>query len=203
MQTSETVEEAPGSKPRLKREIGLWMAVALVVGNMVGSGIFLTAVNSLGVKQGAQVQLVTTILKFVPLVLIAIVGLFFVNTHNLTPFAPHGAWKAISAAAPLTLWAFIGLEPELFERKLFVRDMLIAAVAFIYSVWAITGSGKDIIGKGFVLLIAGVPVYVLMKGWQRREALKVAFARKPGVGPAVPRPLGPAGLAHKRTGVDQ
>jgi hypothetical protein len=40
-QTSETVEDAPGSKPRLKRALGLWMAVALVVGNMVGSGTFL------------------------------------------------------------------------------------------------------------------------------------------------------------------
>ena len=28
------------SKPRLKRSMGLWMATALVVGNMVGSGIF-------------------------------------------------------------------------------------------------------------------------------------------------------------------
>lgn len=34
MQTSESVEEPQGRKPRLKREIGLWMAVALVVGNM-------------------------------------------------------------------------------------------------------------------------------------------------------------------------
>lgn len=35
-----TVPRAPAAKPRLKRSIGLWMATALVVGNMVGSGIF-------------------------------------------------------------------------------------------------------------------------------------------------------------------
>ena len=29
---------------------------------------------------------------------------------NYTPFSRHGTWSAISAAAPLTLWAFIGLE---------------------------------------------------------------------------------------------
>ena len=34
--------EAPAApKPRLKRRMGLWMVIALVVGNMVGSGIFL------------------------------------------------------------------------------------------------------------------------------------------------------------------
>ena len=27
--------------PKLKRSMGLWMATALVVGNMIGSGIFL------------------------------------------------------------------------------------------------------------------------------------------------------------------
>jgi basic amino acid/polyamine antiporter, APA family len=309
---------------------------------LVGIGViwFLTFVNILGVRQGAQMQLVTTVLKFVPLAIIAVVGLFFIKGGNLAPFAPHGTGKAISAAAPLTLWAFIGLESatvtgdevkdpertipratiigtlaatvvyivatiaimgiipahelanssspfaaaagkmfggswdkviavvamvatfgalngwillqgrvplaaaedglfpeqfarvrgksqtpvfglvvssvlltglmlmnytkglvsaftfvillatlttlvpyaysaaaqaylyaterELFDRKLFARDMTIATLAFGYSVWAITGSGKDIIAKGFVLLLAGIPVYVFVKWWQRR-----------------------------------
>jgi hypothetical protein len=30
----------------------------------------------------------------------------------------------------------------------------------------------DIIAKGFVLLLAGIPVYVLLKWWQAREAEK-------------------------------
>jgi APA family basic amino acid/polyamine antiporter len=51
-----------------------------------------------------------------------------------------------------------------------VRDVAIAAVAFAYSVWAITGSGKDIIAKGFVLLLAGIPIYIAMKWWQARQA---------------------------------
>jgi amino acid transporter len=37
---TDTVPTAPAAKPRLKRSIGLWMATALVIGNMVGSGIF-------------------------------------------------------------------------------------------------------------------------------------------------------------------
>ena len=302
----------------------------------------LTAVNVLGIKEGGRVQLVTTILKFVPLVVIAIVGLFWIDTDNLTPFSPHGTWSAISAAAPLTLWAFIGLEsatvaagevkdPErnipratiigtlavtviyilgtlvvmgalpikeladssspfaaaagamwggswtkivaavalaatfgclngwiilqarvplaaaedglfpaefakvhgkrktpvfglvvssffvsvlmlmnytkglvdaftfiillatlttlvpyafsaaaqahllltdrgLFKMKSFLTDLFIAALAFVYSVWAITGSGKDIIAKGFVLLLAGIPVYTFVRWREGRKS---------------------------------
>lgn len=33
-------QAAPAPRPRLKRSMGLWMATALVIGNMVGSGIF-------------------------------------------------------------------------------------------------------------------------------------------------------------------
>jgi basic amino acid/polyamine antiporter, APA family len=302
---------------------------------------FITAINLLGIREGGIVQVVTTVLKFVPLALIGVIGLFFIDGDNLTPFAPEGTWSAISAAAPLTLWAFIGLEsatvaaeevkdpernlpratmigtavttvvyivatvaimgvvsqgaladstapfalaagemfggswdkvialvalvstfgalngwiilqgrvplaaaedglfprqfervhgerktpvfglivssvlvtglmlmnytkglvdaftfvillatlttlvpyaysaaaqaylyvtePHLFERRNFVRDVAIAALAFAYSVWAITGSGKDIIAKGFVLLLAGIPVYVLVKWWGARQ----------------------------------
>ncbi|HEX5592050.1 MAG TPA: amino acid permease [Solirubrobacterales bacterium] len=315
---------------------------------LVGIGVIwlLTAVNVMGTRESGAVQVATTILKFVPLAVIGVIGLFFFKSSNVTPFAPHGTWSAISAAAPLTLWAFIGLEsatvaagevkdpeknipratiygtlaatavyivgtiavmgviptgelanstspfadaagqmfggswdkiialvalastfgalngwillqgrvplaaaedglfPEqfakvhgerrtpvfglvvssvlvsglmlmnytkglvdaftfiillatlttlipyaysaaaqallyfterdLFERGRFARDTIVAALAFAYSVWAITGSGKDIIAKGFVLLLAGIPVYVLMKWWQAKQAEKQA-----------------------------
>lgn len=323
-----------------------WPAVGTnnLLGALVGIGLIwlLTAVNVIGVREGAMVQLVTTVLKFVPLAVIGIVGLFFVKGGNYTPFAPHGTGSAISAAAPLTLWAFIGLEsaavaagevrdpektipratvigtglatlvyilstvaimgiiptgelanssspfadaagqifgggwdkvfalvamaatfgalngwillqgrvplaaaedglfpkefarvhgerrtpvfglvvssvllsalmlmnytkglvdaftfvlllatlttlvpyayaaaaqaylyfaePELFERKRFVRDTVIATLAFAYSVWAIAGSGDDVIAKGFVLLLLGIPVYLLVRWRQARSA---------------------------------
>ena len=217
--TLATGASPPGARPKLKRSLGLWMATALVVGNMVGSGIFLlpaslageagpasivamlltgvgamllagvfatlgrayprtggpyaytrkafgdfagfltawgywiaawvgnaaiaiafvgyltvfwdkpndsnltailvavgliwllTAVNVLGTRESGWVQIVTTVLKFVPLALVGLLGLAWMDSGNLTPFAPEsgGDWH-IGAAATLALWAFIGLE---------------------------------------------------------------------------------------------
>jgi APA family basic amino acid/polyamine antiporter len=75
----------------------------------------LTLVNIAGVRESGVVQLVTTVLKFVPLLLIGVIGLFYMRSSNFTPFDPHhvsliGHWHAISFAATLTLWAFLGLE---------------------------------------------------------------------------------------------
>jgi APA family basic amino acid/polyamine antiporter len=41
--------------------------------------------------------------------------------------------------------------------------LLVATVAFIFSVIAVIGSGADIVFWGFLLLIAGLPVYAWMK----------------------------------------
>lgn len=70
----------------------------------------LTLVNIAGVREGGQVQLVTTILKFVPLAVIGLVGIFFIKGSNFGAFAPTGVFPGITSAAALTLWAFIGLE---------------------------------------------------------------------------------------------
>lgn len=70
-----------------------------------------TAVNIAGVKQAGWVQSVTAVIKFVPLMLIGILGLFHLHSSNLHPFTTvHGFDWGISSAALLTLWAFIGLE---------------------------------------------------------------------------------------------
>lgn len=39
------------------------------------------------------------------------------------------------------------------------RTVIVSALAFLYSVWAIAGSGKEAVYWGFLLLLAGVPVY--------------------------------------------
>ena len=82
----------------------------------IGTIWLLTLINAWGVKQTGAVQLVTTVLKFVPLALIGIIGLFFMDTGNFGEFALNGYGTGngmiggITAAMALTLWAFIGLE---------------------------------------------------------------------------------------------
>lgn len=339
---------------------------------LVGIGVIwlLTLVNAIGTRESGIVQVATTVLKFVPLAVIGVIGLFFIESDNLTPFAPNGTWSAISAAAPLTLWAFIGLESatvaagevkdpeknipratmygtiaatvvyllgtiavmgviptetlagstspfadaagvmfggswdkiialvalastfgalngwillqgrvplaaaedglfpeqfakvhgerrtpvfglvvssalvtglmlmnytkglvdaftfiillatlttlvpyaysaaaqahlyfterEIFEKGRFARDTIVAGLAFAYSIWAITGSGKDIIAKGFVLLLAGIPVYVLMKWWQARQAEKTASELVPQPAPIRPPAERPGAVTAMR-----
>ncbi|HEU5023524.1 MAG TPA: amino acid permease [Spirillospora sp.] len=72
----------------------------------------LTAINAYGVRESGALQVVTTVIKLVPLLLIAVGGLFFVKSGNLGEFNASGdsAFGAVTAAAALTLWSFIGLE---------------------------------------------------------------------------------------------
>ena len=72
----------------------------------------LTLVNIRGVAEAGVVQIVTTVLKLVPLVLIGTLGSFWIDGANFTPFNTSGQSdiSAISAAAALTLWAYLGLE---------------------------------------------------------------------------------------------
>lgn len=71
-----------------------------------------TLVNSAGVRAAGSVQVTTTVLKILPLVVIGIGGLFFFNTASFAVDVegPREAAASISAAATLTLWAFLGLE---------------------------------------------------------------------------------------------
>ena len=72
----------------------------------------LTLVNIRGVKEAAGLQLVTTVLKILPLVLVGTLGLLAFQPANVTPFNPGGGsgMSAVTASAALTLWAFLGLE---------------------------------------------------------------------------------------------
>lgn len=72
----------------------------------------LTWVNIRGVREAGTIQLVTTVLKVVPLLLIAVIGLTYVSPGNFTPVnvSQESNAAAIAACAALTLWAFLGLE---------------------------------------------------------------------------------------------
>jgi APA family basic amino acid/polyamine antiporter len=80
----------------------------------IGLVWLMTLINYFGVKQAGLFQLITTILKLIPLILIATFGLFFIHPHllvegfNVSPHQSH--FSALMSAATLTLWSFIGLE---------------------------------------------------------------------------------------------
>jgi APA family basic amino acid/polyamine antiporter len=72
----------------------------------------LTWFNTKGILASGKLQLVTSILKITPLVLVAVGGFLFIRVANFIPFNTSGtsAFSALIATATLTFFAFIGLE---------------------------------------------------------------------------------------------
>jgi basic amino acid/polyamine antiporter, APA family len=121
-----------------------------------------TLVNINGVHSAGLVQLVTTILKLIPILLIGLFGWWFFHPEYLTGsfnVSGHSNFTATSTAATLTLWAFIGLEsatvpadsvsnPRRNIPLATLMGTLIAAVAYIASSAAIMGMiPMDVLAK--------------------------------------------------------
>jgi APA family basic amino acid/polyamine antiporter len=91
---------------------------ALGINSMFAVGVglsaiwFLTWINTRGIRDAGAVQVITTILKIAPLLLVTIGGLFYIHTENYFPFNSSGTSNinAITTTATLTLFAFLGLE---------------------------------------------------------------------------------------------
>lgn len=85
-----------------------------LLGMALGLGFiwFFTWINLKGVKTSGQFQVITTILKLLPLVFIIILGAFFFNLDTFPEFNISGKndLQAFSAVATLTLFAFLGIE---------------------------------------------------------------------------------------------
>jgi len=124
----------------------------LAGGTALGCIWLLTWVNAEGVRKAGLVQLVTTVMKLVPLVGIATIGLLFINMDNFTPFNLSGdsPLSAVTATAALTLWAFLGLEsatvptgdvenPERTIPRATILGTLLTAVVYILGTFAVMG----------------------------------------------------------------
>lgn len=77
------------------------------------TGLWIPAfVNLAGVKQMAFFQILTVILKFLPLLFVALFGWFWVSAGNFPAFNASGGsvFDAISMAAGVALFSFIGVE---------------------------------------------------------------------------------------------
>jgi len=86
----------------------LWLSGLVAIGLIW----LVTWINVMGIKQAGIFQVITTIMKLVPLVAMATIGLFWVNWSHFLPFNTSGMnpFAAVTAVAALTLWAFLGVE---------------------------------------------------------------------------------------------
>jgi APA family basic amino acid/polyamine antiporter len=70
----------------------------------------------------------------------------------------------LSTLSTLVPYAFCSLAAFMMERsgrlRMAVGARTVCALAFLYSMWAIAGAGSDVVTYGFLLLLAGLPVYV-------------------------------------------
>jgi len=87
---------------------------------------------------------------------------FIILLATLTTLVPY----AYSAAAQLMLLA---ADRARFSGRRLATDAVIALLAFGYSLWAIAGAGYEVVFKGFLLLLAGIPVYVWMRWRASRQ----------------------------------
>jgi len=71
-----------------------------------------TFINTKSIRKVGLVQLITTIIKILPLLLLGTVGFLYFNRSHFIPFnvSLESNFDAITATAALTLWAFLGLE---------------------------------------------------------------------------------------------
>ncbi|MDH6514807.1 APA family basic amino acid/polyamine antiporter [Streptomyces sp. SAI-135] len=111
------------------------------------------AVNLSGVRNTGAFQLITTVLKFVPLVLMATLGLLFIDPDNFGAFnaSDQSALGAISAAGAIALFSYLGLEaasvvagrvrdPERNVPRATVYGTLACAVIYLLGTLAVFGT---------------------------------------------------------------
>ncbi|MER5448665.1 amino acid permease [Streptomyces sp. NPDC002764] len=111
------------------------------------------AVNLTGARNTGAFQVITTVLKFVPLVFMATVGLLFVESADFGPFNASGrsATGAISAAGAIALFSYLGLEaasvvagrvrePRRNVPRATVYGTLVCAVIYILGTLAVFGT---------------------------------------------------------------
>jgi arginine:agmatine antiporter len=124
------------------------MAVVLTLGAIWA----VVLVNLRGVKEAGIFAEVTTYTKLIPFAAIALVGLLYMDTSNLTEFNPSGKslLAASAALAPLTMFAFLGLEsatvpagdvvdPKRTIPRSTVFGITIATLLYVFGTMAVMG----------------------------------------------------------------
>jgi APA family basic amino acid/polyamine antiporter len=124
-----------------------WSIALALAGLWIPAAVNLTGVRNMGVF-----QVWTTVLKFIPLALMATVGLFFVHAGNFTPWNTSGdsSMSAIGGAMAICLFSYLGVEtatvaaaqvrrPEVNVPRSTILGTLGSAVVYILSLVAVFG----------------------------------------------------------------
>ncbi len=85
---------------------------------------------------------------------------FIVDLTVLTALVPY-----IFVAAA---YVIVVIEKKLHFNNI-LKTFLLGSLGFAYSLWAIYGSGSDTVFYGFLLLLLGIPFFVLMKYNQNKD----------------------------------
>ncbi len=113
---------------------------------------FLTWTNSKRIRTVGFVQLITTILKLVPILLIGLVGIFYFKAENFPPFNLTGDsnFYVLTAVTTLIFFAFLGIESatipgskiknaETTIKKSTIAGTIVTAAVYLLSTVAIMG----------------------------------------------------------------
>lgn len=119
---------------------------------VLGAILLLAAVNLAGVREAGFVQVVTTVLKLLPLAAIALFGFLRFEPAHFEPFNPTGGslTSAVMGGLALTLWAFQGFEsasiaagdvenPRRDIPRATVLGIALATVLYVASTLAVMG----------------------------------------------------------------
>ncbi len=111
-----------------------------------------TFINTKAIKKVGMVQLITTIIKILPLLLLGTLGFMYFNKAHFEPMNLSGesSFDAITATAALALWAFLGLEsatipsdkvrqPEKTIPRATLAGISVAALLYIASTIGVMG----------------------------------------------------------------
>ncbi|MET3665169.1 amino acid permease [Caulobacter sp. 1776] len=126
-----------------------------------------TAINCLGARSAGWTQLVTTVLKLVPLVAVAGLAagvLLQKGPAAVTPFHPSAlSGSAITAAAALTLWALLGVETatipadKVVDPARTIPRATLAGTAFAGLIYLLVSSGVLLLTPPSVLTGSNAP----------------------------------------------
>lgn len=85
-----------------------WFSVTVALSAIWG----LSILNSLSIRSSGNLQVVTTVLKILPILLVAFGGIFFIDLDNFIPFntSEESSFQAITSSSVLCFYAFMGIE---------------------------------------------------------------------------------------------